>query len=726
MSGPWDNYAPAFDRGAALAETDKILNLPVGFSAAQIQVESGGNAKARSPAGAMGLSQVMPVTLAALQKRFGRTLNPDDERDAVDIHREVMRENLEKFKDPSKALMAYNGGWNPATWGNPETSAYVGKVQAAMKGQQNPMMALGQKVADAIMPSAQAAESNAKPWEKYSAPATDKPWAQYAAPESTEPGIMSSIGKGIGNVAAGAGRGFGSIGATLLAPIDMAARAVNGGKPINVGGYDIAGQDRRAGMDAGLQSLGAEPDSYLFKGGKIAGEIAGTAGAGGLLAQGAARVAPAAVAASPRVSQALEALRTGGFSLGTPAATTGLGKLADIATRSAGGAVSGAAQVGLTSPQDIGTGAAIGAVAPGLLKAGGIAGNSLGRLISGPAQSADALAGVAAARSLGYVIPPTQAKPTFANRLLEGFSGKITTAQNASAKNAAITDSLAAKELGLSAETKITPEILDSVRKTAGQAYSAIGETGTITPAAGYTQALDNIAAPFLKTAQGFPNAKQSPVIDLVESLKSPSFDAASAVEKIKQLRTAADDAFRSGNTDIGRASRSAATALEDAVESHLQTIGQPELLKSFQDARQLIAKTYTVQKALNATTGTVDARKLGSMIEKGKPLSGGLRDAGEFANRFPKAAQTVEKMGSLPQSSPLDWAVSGGLSAATSNPLMLAGVMARPAARAMSLSNLVQNRLATPAGNNQLASLLRNPEIQQMLLRSAPIAGSR
>lgn len=550
----------------------------------------------------------------------------------------------------------------------------------------------------------------AGPWEKYQSQApAEGPWSKYATAQA-EPETGGFL-QGAGNLAAGLMRGAGSIGATLLAPVDMAKDALDG-KGLSL----EANRQRRTDMDSALQTMGAQTDSIAYKGGKLAGEVAGTAGAGGLLARGATAV-PGVAAAAPNL---INAIRTSGMTAGTGST------LANLATRVTGGAITGGASAGLVNPEDAGMGAAIGGAAPVVLKGLGMAGGSLNRLVSGPAQPADALQAVQAARNVGYVIPPTQAKPTLANRLLEGFSGKLTTAQNASAKNAGVTDSLAAQALGLAPDAKITPDLLNSVRKTAGQAYDAIGQTGAITPAASYTQALDNIAAPFLKTAQGFPNAKASPVIDLVESLKSPSFDASSAVEKIKQLRTAADDAFRSGNTDVARASKAAAGALEDAVESHLQTIGAPDLLQNFRDARQLIAKTYTVEKALNTTTGSVDARKLGALIERGKPLTDELKQAGDFANRFPKAAQTVEKMGSLPQSSPLDWAVSGGISAATANPAMLAGVLARPAARSLALSNLVQNRLATPTGNNRLAELLSNPDAQQMLLRAAPVAGSR
>jgi hypothetical protein len=318
---------------------------------------------------------------------------------------------------------------------------------------------------------------------------------------------------------------------------------------------------------------------------------------------------------------------------------------------------------------------------------------------------------VEAARKSGYVIPPTQANPTLANRVLEGFSGKITTGQNASARNQAVTNAKAATALGLPAETKITPEALSGVREQAGRAYAELGNVGVIAPGEKYAAALDKIAEPYKLTAGAFPNGKPSPVLELVDSLRSPAFASASAVEKIKQLRTAADDAFRTGNTDIARASKSAAKALEDAMEEHLVRIGEPERLQAFRDARELIAKSYSVEKALNKETGTVDARKLAALLAKGKPLTGDLKDAAGFAARFPKAAQTPEGMGSLPGTSPLDWAAGSALSIGTANPLAMLSVAARPAARAAVLSGPVQNRLiqsarGVPGGDNALRAL--------------------
>lgn len=318
---------------------------------------------------------------------------------------------------------------------------------------------------------------------------------------------------------------------------------------------------------------------------------------------------------------------------------------------------------------------------------------SVPSMLRGQNPSPQMVQSIQQARDLGYVIPPTQANPSMLNRTIEGIAGKLSTAQNASARNQQITNELAAKSLGLPKDTPITPEVITSLRTKAGEAYTNLGLSGKVVPDSSYTKALDNIAQPYRAAMLGFPNAQPSPVINLVQSLKSDFFDASSAVEKIKQLRTSADDAFRTGNTDIGRASKKAADAIENALEVHLRKTGQSDLLNKFKDARQLIAKTYSIEKAANTTTGTVDAKKLAAQLQKGKPLSGELKSIAQFSQAFPKASQATEGMGSLPQLSPLDYfaGVVGGVS---TGGLGAGAVLARPALRAAALSSPVQNRL--------------------------------
>jgi hypothetical protein len=361
--------------------------------------------------------------------------------------------------------------------------------------------------------------------------------------------------------------------------------------------------------------------------------------------------------------------------------------------------------------QNVAVGTALGGVIPGI--------GQLPSMLRGKPPSPQLADSITKARDLGYVIPPTQANPSVLNRLMEGVAGKISTAQNASARNQEITNKLAAKSLGLTEDTVITPQVLTNLRATAGDAYKNLGFAGQVITDKSYVTALDDIAKPFVVAEKGFPDAPPSPVIKLIESLKSPSFDAIAGIEKVRQLRTAADDAFRSGNTDIGRASKKAAEAIENALENHLSKTGQGDLLSKFKDARQLIAKTYSVEKAANATTGTIDAKKLAAQLQRGKPLSAELKDIAQFSQAFPKASQATEAMGSLPQLSPLDYLAGlvGGFSTGGAG---AGAILARPALRAAALSSPVQNRLIpntaapflTPTQRN-LATLLTLQGVQ-------------
>jgi hypothetical protein len=321
----------------------------------------------------------------------------------------------------------------------------------------------------------------------------------------------------------------------------------------------------------------------------------------------------------------------------------------------------------------------------------------LASVLRGPEQPAQMAQAVERAREAGYVIPPSQAKADLTNRLMEGIAGKATTAQNASAKNQEVTHKLVAKSLGLPEDEVILPEVLKDIRKTAGEAYAKLENIGTITPGKEYLESLNKIAGKAMKAQEGFPNAPESPIIGLVDSLKSKSFDASAAIAKIEDLRNTADKAFASGDKTLGRAAKDASNLLENTIEKHLETSKATDLLKDFRDARQLIAKSYSVEKALNPASGTVDARQLAAQLKRGKPLSDELKTVALFAGQFPKAAQVTEKMGSLPQISPVDM-FAGGLASLLTSPAAMAGVAARPALRAAALSEPIQNRLVQGA----------------------------
>lgn len=85
----------------------------------------------RSSAGARGHFGLMPNTISTWSERFGYQIDPDNFEHAVMAGAYTLKENLGKFKNLPDALRAYNGGWEPRRWNNPETQAYVGKVMGS-------------------------------------------------------------------------------------------------------------------------------------------------------------------------------------------------------------------------------------------------------------------------------------------------------------------------------------------------------------------------------------------------------------------------------------------------------------------------------------------------------------------------------------------------------------------------------------------------------------------
>jgi hypothetical protein len=192
-----------------------------------------------------------------------------------------------------------------------------------------------------------------------------------AAPKEAPRSKMDAVAQGAGNLLAGAVRGAGSIGATLLAPIDMAKDALDG-KGVSL----ESNRQRRADMDSALQTMGAEPESWMYQGGKLAGEIAGTAGAGGVMANGvrAAGATKAMTGLEPITNAIAAGLETGGFRVGELAGTVP-GAVARVATGAASGGVSAA----MVNPEDAGIGAAIGGAAPAVTKAAGATLTKIGK-----------------------------------------------------------------------------------------------------------------------------------------------------------------------------------------------------------------------------------------------------------------------------------------------------------------------------------------------------------
>jgi soluble lytic murein transglycosylase-like protein len=121
-----EGFRPLIEQAA------KRYNLDRALLAAVVHVESGGNPKAVSPAGAQGLTQLMPSTAQYLGVQ-----NPFDPAQSLDGAAKYLRKLLGQFAgNVAKALAAYNAGeGNVKKYGGippfAETQAYVPSVLAA-------------------------------------------------------------------------------------------------------------------------------------------------------------------------------------------------------------------------------------------------------------------------------------------------------------------------------------------------------------------------------------------------------------------------------------------------------------------------------------------------------------------------------------------------------------------------------------------------------------------
>lgn len=318
---------------------------------------------------------------------------------------------------------------------------------------------------------------------------------------------------------------------------------------------------------------------------------------------------------------------------------------------------------------------------------------------------------VTEARQAGYTIPPSQTNPSLTNKVLESLSGKIKTNQAAAVKNQEITNDLAKKSLGIPKDQPLTEDTLKALRASAGQAYDNLSSIGNVTPGKSYFSKLDEIIDPYVKAAKGFPESRPNPIIDEINALRTNEFPASAGIAKIRELREVADAAYAAGNKALGKSYKDAASAIEDALEDQAKMLGgniSQDILKNFREARKLIAKSYSVQRALNDASGNVVATNLAAQLKRGAPLENELRTIARTAQAFPKSVQSVDQIAQSLPLSPLDFATAV-LGYGTAGPVGTAGLVARPLVRSTILSNPYQATLGRPGGI--FASQLSRPE---------------
>ena len=341
----------------------------------------------------------------------------------------------------------------------------------------------------------------------------------------------------------------------------------------------------------------------------------------------------------------------------------------------------------------------------GIGAAGGAVAQKLGNLISGSLSkgmsklSKDRLKNqvLKTSQEAGYVIPKSEISPTFVSNRLEGLAGKAALKQDATIRNQEVTNSLARKVIGLADDQPITDDAINAYQELVSEPYRQISKL---------------------------------------------SKEAASKLEKLKQTRSDSKIQWnfynRSADPKAIKAAKlldSMANKLEDEIEliaakykpSNVMSARTPVgLVDKLREARKLLAKSYTVKRALNPATGDINASVLSKIIKKRDPLSDELKTIGDFGATFPKFSGEASKT-PAPGVSKLEGMAAailagGGASYYGPEGAVLGGLaLLSPVARNALLSKLLQKATVKPKTPSMLIKLLAKPKSQELIRLSIP-----
>lgn len=206
-----------------------------------------------------------------------------------------------------------------------------------------------------------------------------------------------------------------------------------------------------------------------------------------------------------------------------------------------------------------------------------------------------------AGRQAGYVLPPSAVSDSWINRRLESIAGKAAINQEAAARNQEVTNAIGREAAGLPANTGISEGALNNRRVQLAQPYR---EARAIDPAV--NQMVDDLQAA-RADARDYWRAYQGP--------NGRPADRHAAIAKDQRV-----------------------ASLELQIEAAAQNVNNPGLVDRLRQARKDIARVHEVDRALNVGSGDVSAPVLGRALDRGAPLSGGMRTAGAMQQAFPSA----------------------------------------------------------------------------------------
>jgi hypothetical protein len=260
----------------------------------------------------------------------------------------------------------------------------------------------------------------------------------------------------------------------------------------------------------------------------------------------------------------------------------------------------------------------------------------------------------------GYVVPPATTNPSAKNVALETLTGKVNAQNTASSINQRVRNAAAATDLGLNPEL-MTPGAVEAVKREAGNAIEQARSIPLLKTDDQYVNDLAEVLKKGAGANESFPGASNPDIEKVINTYLQPEFTGNAAVSATKLLRGKADDAFRTGNSELGFVYKGTARAIESQLQRGANEQGYADLAQQLANARKTYAIASTVEESMDPA-GNVLGNKLAAAWNHNEPLSGSLLTAAEHAATFPKAngAVNASNVGHLSTYGTIAGAVAG------------------------------------------------------------------
>ena len=311
----------------------------------------------------------------------------------------------------------------------------------------------------------------------------------------------------------------------------------------------------------------------------------------------------------------------------------------------------------------------------------------------------------------GYVVAPSQtSNPTKMQQRAESAVGQSKMIEAVNIKNQEVTDRLVRKYLGLKEDAPLDALIMDQVRAKHGKVYETIkklkGKTKTD-----------------VKGKGDLFNTKQTKTTVIHRNGDEILEDLGLMQAEERGLWRQYNFGEKAGDRAILNQAKAAGKEIEKIEQELVKLIGyhkQPKLYDKYQKARTDIAKTYTIESAMNPATGMVDARKLGNALGTKKGfMTGEAKKIANFARANPNAAKAPKSR--VAKEFELGDIAYSAHELLRLKPIKAAAPIARPLAKRYLLSPQVQNKMINSQGsampNKSLLDVKMGPGPENLIM---------